>query len=710
MTQRKGLGGKYPATFSEWVCGISIEDALGPRNPPQPPPQRKVVRVEITTDDETEEDSLKVTYPRTSRVSSRQEPDVIVKKVRFEDTPKKSALKKTATVVTESDTDPSSKDGAADSESSDTAPEKTSDPDKNGTDQSTSEASSDTEGSSKCAKCAQRRKRAGSNAKDSEKQCASDSEASQSSTDSTRKGKKHGKQAKPRKDADTAAKEKNDASEADDEASDTGRTSADESDAPPSKDNAKNKQKASKKGSGKQPQASSDKGQKAQKKQEPQHSKEQPSKSAKTESKKKQKDSEKRNEVGKQRHDNKKGDYPEAYLKPHPRRPHLIEPIRAEVVQTEKVIEGPEDPPPNAYYDPEHGVLRVYHGPVYGNHYSQGLYPRRDASARPLPIGMPHPLHNPYYHGFNQAPPQQSGGNEPVTQGMPMPAWGSMYPPPGFLTGYQAGTYGPWQPDVNTNNAYAANNTATDINVTGTQGVFSLVEDKSGTASSNLRDKDGQNNITPGGFQAFQGHDNPYLPKRTRSTFSTYGSRVPSNASQASKANATAGSNADAKATVPGNDGPGDTGAGKSSGGAWGNNAQNNSPDQQQNQWGSTDHQNHGWDSSQQTNGAGNDGGWGSASNGQNGETNGNSGWGNDNDHADNNNAGGWGGDAHTADTPAKTASQWGDSGGTDNSAPSVVNTNNVMPGSWDAPAAAPAWGDPSMAASTNGQVDAVGW
>ncbi|KAK4092696.1 hypothetical protein PCL_12010 [Purpureocillium lilacinum] len=710
MTQRKGLRRKYPATFSEWVCGISVEDALGPRTPAQPQPQRKVVRVEITTDDETEEDSLKVTYPRTSRASTRQESDIVVKKVRFEDTPKKSALKKATTNATESDSDLSSKDGAADSESSDTAPEKTSNTKKNGQDESTSEAGSDTEGSAKCAKCAQRRKKVGVSTKDGEKQCASDSEGSQSSTDSAPKGKKHGKQAKSNKDAATAAKERNDASEADDEASDSGKTTADEADAPAKKSNAKNKQQGNKKGSGKQPQGSGDKGQKAQKKQESQHDKAQASNATKTVPTKKQKSSEKKAEAGKHRHDNKKGDYPEAYLAPHPRRPHLIEPIRAEVVQTEKVVEGPEDPPPNAYYDAEHGVLRVYHGPVYGNHYSQPLYPRRDASARPLPVGMPHPLHNPYYYGFNQVPPREGNGNEPVTQGMPMPAWGAVYPPHGYMTGYQAGPFGPWQPDINAHNTNAANNAAADANVTGTRGVFSLVEDKSGTTSSNFKDKDGQNNVTPGSIKDFKGHDNPYLPKRDRSTFSTYGSRVPSNASHASRA-------ANAKAAVPRNDGTNDTGTGQPSEGTWDNNAQS----QEQGQWGSNEDQNQGWDS-QQTNGTGDNGGWGSASNGGNGETNGNSGWGDsgkdvsktkggwDNESNKANNTSGWDGDAQAGDAPTEPASQWGDSGETDNSAPSVVNNNNVMPGSWDAPAAAPAWGDTSMAASTNGKVDAPGW
>ncbi|UKZ81265.1 hypothetical protein TrVFT333_009037 [Trichoderma virens FT-333] len=95
--------------------------------------------------------------------------------------------------------------------------------------------------------------------------------------------------------------------------------------------------------------------------------------------------------------------------------PNLIAPIRAEVMQTERVVETQDDPPPNAYYDALHGVVRVYHGS--------------------------HAVQNPYYHGYNNVmpmpPPQQHlppHGYEhvPITQGMPMPGWNAMVPPPGY--------------------------------------------------------------------------------------------------------------------------------------------------------------------------------------------------------------------------------------------------------------------------------------
>lgn len=45
----------------------------------------------------------------------------------------------------------------------------------------------------------------------------------------------------------------------------------------------------------------------------------------------------------------------------------VIKPSRGEVVLREDVIECPSDPRPNAFFDTRTGVLRVYHGPVYGN-------------------------------------------------------------------------------------------------------------------------------------------------------------------------------------------------------------------------------------------------------------------------------------------------------------------------------------------------------
>ncbi|RKF82687.1 hypothetical protein GcM1_168003 [Golovinomyces cichoracearum] len=45
----------------------------------------------------------------------------------------------------------------------------------------------------------------------------------------------------------------------------------------------------------------------------------------------------------------------------------IIQASRAEVVIREDVIESHNDPRPNAFFDSKTGILRVYHGPVYGN-------------------------------------------------------------------------------------------------------------------------------------------------------------------------------------------------------------------------------------------------------------------------------------------------------------------------------------------------------
>lgn len=50
--------------------------------------------------------------------------------------------------------------------------------------------------------------------------------------------------------------------------------------------------------------------------------------------------------------------------------PRTVQPCRAIVVLREDVIECPSDPRPNAFFDAQSGVMRVYHGTVYGNPYA----------------------------------------------------------------------------------------------------------------------------------------------------------------------------------------------------------------------------------------------------------------------------------------------------------------------------------------------------
>ncbi|KAH8674077.1 hypothetical protein BX600DRAFT_495389 [Xylariales sp. PMI_506] len=81
------------------------------------------------------------------------------------------------------------------------------------------------------------------------------------------------------------------------------------------------------------------------------------------------------------------------------RQPELLMPVQAQVLQVEHAVETHNDPRPNAFFDVEHGIMRVYHGPSYGNPYG-ALYPKRMHNGQPPPIGTPHPSLNAWYNGF----------------------------------------------------------------------------------------------------------------------------------------------------------------------------------------------------------------------------------------------------------------------------------------------------------------------
>lgn len=93
---------KGPITLCEWMTGTTIPSALGPiLEERERPRQRNVVKVDVTTDDESEEDSVRITYPRTGRPAlAKEDLESVVKTVRFLDSPRKSAMKKPASVST----------------------------------------------------------------------------------------------------------------------------------------------------------------------------------------------------------------------------------------------------------------------------------------------------------------------------------------------------------------------------------------------------------------------------------------------------------------------------------------------------------------------------------------------------------------------------------------------------------------------------------
>jgi hypothetical protein len=93
-----------------------------------------------------------------------------------------------------------------------------------------------------------------------------------------------------------------------------------------------------------------------------------------------------------------------------------IQPVRAEVVMREDVIESPTDPRPNAFFCLKTGVLRVYHGPEYGNPYATiaplppvpiGTYPPHagqfSSQAPSVPPPIPTPASTPGPRHFSQA-------------------------------------------------------------------------------------------------------------------------------------------------------------------------------------------------------------------------------------------------------------------------------------------------------------------
>jgi hypothetical protein len=78
---------KGPSSFIEWAIGTTTENAIRSINAaaaaaaknqpkPPPPPHREVLRFRVSTDDDTAEDTLCITYPRTSGERSRSNDDV----------------------------------------------------------------------------------------------------------------------------------------------------------------------------------------------------------------------------------------------------------------------------------------------------------------------------------------------------------------------------------------------------------------------------------------------------------------------------------------------------------------------------------------------------------------------------------------------------------------------------------------------------------
>lgn len=123
--------------------------------------------------------------------------------------------------------------------------------------------------------------------------------------------------------------------------------------------------------------------------------------------------------------------------------PNLIMPIKSNVVQCEHTIEGPNDPRPNAFIDSGKGIVRIYHGPVWGNHTGELYGAVNPSKLSPLPTSArPHFDYPPIWTGpqhYDQFPPYHPHPPYvPFPPGGPSPRSRPGGPPPGTPVGQNA--------------------------------------------------------------------------------------------------------------------------------------------------------------------------------------------------------------------------------------------------------------------------------
>lgn len=372
-----------PNSFGEWVVGQNFRGRLRAPNEGS----NAVLRIELSEDEVSGDDTISITYPgRRRRDGAAEKAGSSSRKVRFDGNrkPLKSALKKTANpnANDSSDTLIDTSDGedaavVASEESSDLDDTDTSDDDgpprrrdsklkkrrafscKKDTD-SDSSAAKDALPHPKCHcdGCVKGRKILKAIIKFQAKQNA---ESKQPDTVKKSKNKSKQNEASSQEsstdDAEAATTEV-DASQA--ETSEPEATEADttEDDMPPSK-GKKHKQKQKQKQKNKQDQS--------------------------------QPTVEEERNVDQDRGSRKtvtKGSW-KMPTYPQEMQPNWIMPPRTKVMRVEHAIEKENDPRPNAFFDSAKGITRVYHGPMYGNHMGE-LYGNRIADhMQPYGAGWP---------------------------------------------------------------------------------------------------------------------------------------------------------------------------------------------------------------------------------------------------------------------------------------------------------------------------------
>ncbi|KAL9947213.1 hypothetical protein ACHAQF_001416 [Verticillium nonalfalfae] len=329
-------------TLCEWALGFTVEEIHAQqqrrRQKQASRGRQERFRVEISTDDESEEDTLKITYPRSS---GAKKTDTMVKKVRFEKGPAKSVIRKG------SDSEASDAEGSRSKSKTTGDSVKSSDSSKSSKktsgDKSADEASAKNRKTERKAKLVKGDDSSSSDEetlnnkkiKNGKKDKSSSAVADDSSDSENAKSdkKKHDKRQTNRKNKHSKRRVGRE-----DEASDENSDCEDES----------QKKKIRKKGE------KSDKDPKPKDKKDKAVAKDNnvgpmSKKDRKAKERKKNGPSSLASSLEKLR--------PEGFPQPHPRLPNLIMPIRAEVLQVEHTIEGAEDPRPNAYHSGEHGIV-----------------------------------------------------------------------------------------------------------------------------------------------------------------------------------------------------------------------------------------------------------------------------------------------------------------------------------------------------------------
>lgn len=408
-----------PNSLVEWMIGQNVSTTRQKKISTF----REVVRLQVATDDESGEDSILLTYPRTHQSGNISGATPPGKKVRFD---QKSALKDSSSPISPSS---SSSSGSSEEKPKIEATKSTCEP-------SDSDGDSEPHPTCSCTDCRAGRRRARRLARLNKKLLESLSDASSDTTEASEPVVELEKDNSPPKKNEPKRKaEKNKSpkkavpepapvvSEASDTPGETTEGTQTEGDTdneavavtPPPPPHEEKKEPAAKKTKNGGGNPSKNKQAKKVKNTDGKGS----------DNKEKDAQAETASQVVTK---SPTGDKP-VHLPPYSqesniRPPNLLMPVKAQVLQVEHAIETPDDPRPNAFVDNQYGVLRVYHGPAYGNA-TGNLYPRRSWSGQDLPLGAPHPMHNPYIHGFGQHP-QGQGHGAAVSDGQ-MPH--SMIPP-----------------------------------------------------------------------------------------------------------------------------------------------------------------------------------------------------------------------------------------------------------------------------------------